>query len=164
MARAQTLGRRSKDRRSDFVRSDVFQLNHRRRLKFPAESLPIILQSAEGFWQSSQQVRQSHGREAKVLEGFAQKEAAKILILTDAVRCPLKLIASILNRIVGWFCDHVARLIYAEAVSWKPMHLAQLRDYVDQQRLGEYLEGGGASTLCPTGLSISALSLLRSEP
>ena len=47
----------------------------------------------------------------------------------DAVRCPPKLIASKMNRIVGWFYDHLARLIYAEAVSWKPMHLAQLCEY-----------------------------------
>lgn len=40
-------------------------------------------------------------------------------------------------------------LIYAEAVSWKPMHLAQLRDYVDQQRLGEYLEGRGGEYIMP---------------
>ncbi|WLB09508.1 hypothetical protein QIH87_47560 [Bradyrhizobium elkanii] len=125
------------------------QLNHRRRLEFLAEGLPIILRSAEGFWQSSQQLRQSHGREAKVLEGFAQEEAAKILILMDAVRCPPKLIASKLNRIVGWFYDHLARLIYAEAVSWKPMHLAQLRDYVDQQRRGHYLEGRAGEYIMP---------------
>jgi hypothetical protein len=55
-----------------------------------------------------------------VLKGFAEEEAAKILILVDAVRCPPKLISSKLKRIVGWFYDHLARLIYAEAVAWKP--------------------------------------------
>jgi hypothetical protein len=122
---------------------------HRRRLEVLAEGLPIILQSAQGFWQSSQQLRQSHGREAKVLEGFAQEEAAKTLILMDAVRCPPKLVASKLNRIVGWFYDHLARLIYAEAVSWKPMHLAQLREYVNQQRRGHYLEGHAGEYIMP---------------
>jgi hypothetical protein len=125
------------------------QLNHRRRLEFLAECLPIILRSAQGFWQSSLQLRQSHGREAKVLEGFAQEEAAKILILMDAVRCPPEFVASKLNRIVGWFYDHLARLIYAEAVSWKPMHLAQLREYVDQQRRGHYLEGHAGEYIMP---------------
>ncbi|MEH2676426.1 hypothetical protein DXU07_46140 [Bradyrhizobium elkanii] len=111
--------------------------------------MPIILQSAQGFWQSSQQLREEHGREAKVLEGFAKEEAAKILILMDAVRCPPKLIASKMNRIVGWFYDHLARLIYAEAVSWKPMHLAQLREYVDQQRRGHFLEGHAGEYILP---------------
>jgi len=125
------------------------QLNHRQRLEFLAEGLPIILQSAQGFWESSQQLREAHGREAKVLEGFAKEEAAKILILMDAVRCPPKLIASKLNRIVGWFYDHLARLIYAEAVSWKPMHLAQLREYVDRQRRGHSLEGDAGEYILP---------------
>jgi hypothetical protein len=84
-----------------------------------------------------------------VLEGLAQEEAAKILILIDAVRCPPKLVASKLGRIVGWFYDHLARLIYAEAVSWKPMHLAQLREYVDQQRRGHYLEGHAGEYIMP---------------
>lgn len=53
-----------------------------------------------------------------------------MLILLEAVRCPLKLICSKLNRIIGWFYDHLARLIYADAVSWKPTDLAQLREYV----------------------------------
>lgn len=67
----------------------------------------------------------------------------------DAVRCPPKLIASKLNRIVGWFYDHLARLIYAEAASWKPMHLAQLRDYVDLQRRGHFLEGHAGEYIMP---------------
>ncbi|MFK4536391.1 hypothetical protein ABIA00_004574 [Bradyrhizobium ottawaense] len=125
------------------------QLNHRQRLEFLAEGLPIILQSAQGFWHSSQQLREAHGREAQVLEGFAKEEAAKILILMDAVRCPRKLIASKLNRIVSWFYDHLARLIYAEAVSWKPMHLAELREYVDQQRRGHFLEGHAGEYILP---------------
>lgn len=58
------------------------------------------------------------------------EEAAKILILLDAVRCPPKLISLKLNRIIGWFYDHLAHLIYADAVSWKPTDLAQLREYV----------------------------------
>lgn len=50
------------------------QFDHRRRLEFLAEGLPIILRSAQGFWQSSQQLRQSHGREAKVLEGSPRRK------------------------------------------------------------------------------------------
>ncbi|MHC2841737.1 hypothetical protein [Bradyrhizobium diazoefficiens] len=109
----------------------------------------MLLKSAQCFWQSSQLLRQSHGREAKVLEGFAKEEAAKILILIDSVRCPPKLIASKLSQIVGWFYDHLARLIYAEAVSWKPMHLAQLREYVDRERRGHYLEGRAGEYIMP---------------
>src|SRR5439155_17953231 len=91
------------------------QLPEQKRLAFVAEGLPIILDSARGFWEASQQL-EARPREAKVLEGFAEEEAAKILILMDGVRCPPKLVSSKLKRIIGWFYDHLARLIYAEAV------------------------------------------------
>lgn len=124
------------------------QLPEQDRLAFIAEGLPIILDSAQGFWKASQQLN-AHPREAKVLEGFAEEEAAKILILIDAVRCPPKLLSSKLNRIIGWFYNHLARLIYAEAANWRPMHLAQLRDYVDRQRRGHYIEGHAGEYIMP---------------
>jgi len=67
----------------------------------------------------------------------------------DVVRCPPKLVASRLSRMIGWFYDHLARLIYAEAVGWKPMHLAQLREYVDHQRRGHFLEGNAGEYILP---------------
>lgn len=88
-------------------------------------------------------------REAEVLEGFAKEEAAKILVLMDAVRCPAKLLPSKLGTIIGWFYDHLARLIYAEAVTWKPMHLAQLREYVEPRRKAHYLEGSVGEYIVP---------------
>jgi|TARA_R110002051_G_scaffold230170_2_gene292225 hypothetical protein len=124
------------------------QLPQQQRLDFIAEGLPIILDSAQGFWAASQKL-EDLPREAKVLEGFAEEEAAKILILMDAVRCPPKLISSKLNRIIGWFYDHLARLIYADAVNWKPMNLAQLREYVDRQRRGHYVEGYAGEYIMP---------------
>jgi len=125
------------------------QLDSERRLEFIAEGLPVILRSAKDFWESSQQLRRSFAREAKVLEGFAKEEAAKILILMDVARCPPKLVSSRLSRMIGWFYDHLARLIYAEAVGWRPMHLAQLREYVDRQRRGHFLEGHAGEYILP---------------
>lgn len=88
-------------------------------------------------------------REAKVLQSFAEEEAAKILILMDFVRCPPKLVPARIGKLIGWFYDHLARLIYAEAMRWKPMHLAQLRDYVDRQRRGHFLEGHAGEYILP---------------
>jgi len=53
------------------------QLDENSRLAFIAEGLPVILRSAQGFWAAAQQL-QTHRREAKVLEGYAEEEAAKI--------------------------------------------------------------------------------------
>jgi hypothetical protein len=124
------------------------QLPEADRLAFFAEGLPVILESAQGFWAASRKL-EAQPREAKVLGGFAEEEAAKILILMDAVRCPSKLLPSKLNRIVSWFYNHLARLIYAEAQSWKPMHVGQLREYVDQQRRGHYIDGYAGEYIMP---------------
>jgi hypothetical protein len=138
------------------------QLSEKDRLSLIAEGLPIILDSAQGFWKASQQL-DTLPREAKVLESFAEEEAAKILILMDAVRCPSKLMSSRLTVILGWFYDHLARLIYAEAASWKPMHLAQLREYVDRQRRGHDIEGHAGEYILPNWAMYSRESGLYAD-
>ena len=116
------------------------QMKHGERLDFIAEGLPSILDSARGFWNASQQLKDAP-REAGVLEGHAEEEAAKILILMDIVRCPQKRAASRVGAQAKWFYDHLARLIYAKAVSWKPMHVTQLQEYIDGERKAHYVEG-----------------------
>jgi hypothetical protein len=69
------------------------QMKHGDRLDFIAEGLPLILDSARGLWNASRQLKDAP-REATVLEGLAEQEAAKILILMDVVRCPQKLAGS----------------------------------------------------------------------
>lgn len=51
-------------------------LKQRQRLDLIADGLPIIAASAHGFWDASQKL-ESRSREATVLEGFAEEEAAK---------------------------------------------------------------------------------------
>lgn len=116
------------------------QMPQNKRLEVIAQGLPIILSSAQGFRQASLALK-SNLREAEVLAGFAEEEAAKILILIDAVRCPTKMLPSRMGSIVRWFYDHLARLIYSDAVTWKPMHVAQLREYVDMSRRAHYVDG-----------------------
>jgi hypothetical protein len=117
------------------------QLRKNERFNLIGEGLPIILESARGFWRASGQLADNNPREADVLEGFAEEEAAKILILMDAVRCPSKLIVEQIGQIITNFYDHLARLLYAEAQGWKPMHVAQLQEYLDSERKAHYLEG-----------------------
>jgi hypothetical protein len=125
------------------------ELNPRERLEFIARGLPLILRSAEKFREAGDVIRDNFGREAAVLDGFATEEAAKILILIDAVRCPPKLISSKLKSIVGSFYNHLARLIYAEATSWRPTNLKELRSYVDTARRGHYIEGSAGEYIMP---------------
>ncbi len=110
------------------------------RLDLIAEGLPIILESARSFWSASEQLT-NKPREAEVLEGYSEEEAAKILILMDVVRCPPHIISQRLGSIVGNFYDHLARLIYAKAQAWYAMNVSQLRKYIDGERKAHYLEG-----------------------
>ena len=123
-------------------------MSHEKRLEFLADGLPIILDSAQGYWKASCQLKEQP-REARVLQGHADEEAAKILILMDSVRCPKKIISSKIGNIVKWFYDHLARLVYAEAVIWKPTCVTELREYVDSQRLSHYVEGSVGEYIFP---------------
>jgi hypothetical protein len=133
------------------------------RLDFIAEGLPIILKSAQGFWNASCLLDQSR-REASVLEGFAEEECAKILILLDVVRCPASQVSVRVGRIVKKvFYDHLARLIYAKAQSWKPVDVTQLQEYVDTERQGHYLEGGMSEYIMPNWAIYSRESTMYAD-
>lgn len=124
------------------------QLKRDERLSFIAEGLPVILASALGFWAASQRL-EGCSREADVLQNHAEEEAAKILILMDIVRCPERRCGSRLGPMMKWFYDHLARLIYAEACTWRPMHTSQLQAYVDNTRQAHTLEGQMGEYIVP---------------
>jgi hypothetical protein len=123
-------------------------MKHDERLDFLADGLPIILNSARGFWAASQEIK-AMSREATVLENHAEEEASKILILMDIVRCPKKLSSSKIGHMVNVFYSHLAKLIYAKAASWKPKDITQLREYVDHTRRAHYLEGDIGGYIMP---------------
>lgn len=95
-------------------------MRHDDRLAFISEGLPILLASAQGFQDAASRLHDSP-REEDVLLSFADEEAAKVLILMDIVRCPQAQINQHIGKLMGWFYNHVARLVYAKATSWKPM-------------------------------------------
>ena len=118
------------------------------RLAFLAEGLPIIHASAKGFWSASVEMR-AMPREAEVLAGFAKEEAAKILILVDAVRCPDRLVSSKLSMLIGRFYGHLERLIYAQLAEWWCEDIARLRKAVEPLRKAHDLEGNIGEFIVP---------------
>ena len=139
------------------------QIGHADRLDFLADGLPTILSSARSLWRSSRRLEKKSPREAALLRILAEEEAAKALVLMDAVRCPGPLVASRIRKIVGWFYDHLARLIYAEAASWRPTNVLQLREYVDQQRKTHYLEGYAGEYIMPNWCLYTKESVLYAD-
>ncbi|MBL4799525.1 MAG: AbiV family abortive infection protein [Oleispira sp.] len=117
-------------------------------LNLIAEGLPILMQSAGSLLEASKELN-SHPRSAAMLRSHAVEEIAKILILVDLVRCPVSQRPSRVGKMTKWFYDHLARLIYVEAQSWKPMHARQLQEYIDEHRRTHYLEGAYGEYIMP---------------
>lgn len=110
------------------------------RLRLIAEGLPVLLASAQELADAEKHLPREHQRARAILIGQAEEEAAKILILLDAVRCPPKLQKE-LSRTLSNFYKHLARLIYAAASSWHAARLSELARYVDHERTSHYLDG-----------------------
>ncbi len=81
-----------------------------------------------------------HHHPARVLEIFAEEEAAKVLILVDAVRCPPNKQKE-RSRTLGYFYDHLAKGIYAMASEWVPADFAEVKCHVNYMRGKYYLDG-----------------------
>lgn len=125
-------------------------MSSKERLEFISEGLPKIYQSAQSYWFAAAHLKELDSiREAKVLEGHAKEEAAKVLILMDIVRCPDKVLSSKLSTLTKWFYSHLARLIYAEAVSWRPTDTAMLKSYVEPKLKSHYIEGSVGEYILP---------------
>lgn len=138
-------------------------MTHAARLDFVAEGLPIILASAQKFWDAAAKLADDNPREASVLGGFAEEEAAKALILIDLVRCPVDKVDGRIGRIIRHFYSHLARLIYTKAQGWKPTDVTQLQQYVDTERQAHYLEGGMSEYIMPNWAIYSRESTLYAD-
>lgn len=124
------------------------KLSQAKRLAFLAEGMPLIRDSAFGFWSAAQSLPE-HPREREVLEGFAEEEAAKGLILMDIVRCPLSLHSQRMGPMIGWFYSHLARLLYAKAATWRPVNTKQLQIYLDDCRQSHDIDGSMGEYIVP---------------
>jgi AbiV family abortive infection protein len=76
----------------------------------------------------------------RILRGMAEEEAAKFLILLDAVRCP-RTQQETFNKQLKRFNDHWAKGIYAEYLSWRPATFGEACQYIETSRREYYLDG-----------------------
>jgi hypothetical protein len=54
-----------------------------------------------------------------------------------------------MGAMIKWFYDHLARLIYVKAQSWKAGGIKQLQEYIDGSRKTHYLEGEYGEYIMP---------------
>lgn len=133
-----------------------------KRLEFIAEGLPVILESALSLFSAARTLR-GFPRETRILEGHSVEEATKILVLLDVARCPQKHLPSRIAGLIRSFYDHRARLIYAEAQTWKPVTVRDLQGYVDHYRKSHYLEGEYGEYIMPNWLLFQRESALYAD-
>ena len=81
-----------------------------------------------------------HHSPAHMIENLATEEAAKVLILIDAVRCPRNK-PNERSQTLGHFYNHLAKGIYAEVCNWRPADFAEVKRNIDLQRREYYLDG-----------------------
>jgi len=72
--------------------------------------------------------------DSRILGLIAEEEAAKCLILMDAVRLPPEDHKELLRKHLGKFYDHVAKRIYALACEWKAGDYREFQNMIDNAR------------------------------
>jgi hypothetical protein len=121
--------------------ADLTQLSDPDFFSEVSAGLDHTLQSAVGLEQAAALLAdQGHTRGYRILLRMAEEEAAKFLILLDAVRCPRtppEQLGQHLKRIY----NHLVKKIYADACDWKPSTLGELLEYTENERREFYLDG-----------------------
>ena len=103
-----------------------------------SKGLELIEQNTTRLWQSANKLDDREDAQAKrLLVALAEEEAAKYLMLLDAVRCP----KSSLGKHLDKFYKHLARGIYVKACEWRPADFAEVKKLVERERPGLYLDG-----------------------
>ena len=77
---------------------------------------------------------------ASLLGNFADEEAAKVLILIDAVRCPWSEARARARTLKRW-SKHLWKGIYTRACDWRPVNLSEAASYIEQEMQPFYLDG-----------------------
>ncbi len=120
---------------------DLAQLPDGKLFEQIAEGLTRLVQNAQEFYADSERIAaRPRGPSSRVLRAIAEEEAAKFLILVDAVRCPREA-ADEFSRQLGQYYDHLARGIYAEVANGQPLTFGDLRKLVDDERKDLFLDG-----------------------
>lgn len=120
---------------------DLAQMNDKDLVNAVSEGLCLIYENGMSLWKSSQVLHEKEKAQGyRVLEAFACEEAAKYLILLDALRCP-RTDNALFTRQLQKFNEHLAKGIYSKVCDWRPDSYGRLVGYVESQLKEYYLDG-----------------------
>ncbi len=106
-----------------------------------SEGISLIVNNAVDLNESSYCLNQAGKfRASEIMSGFAEEEAAKVLILIDFVRCPRDVKER--GRLLKRFYSHLAKRIYAMTCEYPNIaSFGELKKLVDHERRAWYLDG-----------------------
>ena len=121
--------------------ADLSQLSDDALFETISEGLGHIIDNAEMLIADANLLCDNkRGRGFRILEGIAEEECAKFLILLDAIRCPRQP-AERFSRQLRRFNDHLTKGIYANCCMYRPRTLGELVEYIGSDCETLYLDG-----------------------
>jgi hypothetical protein len=104
------------------------------------------------LWKEAQEIAASGPKRAVgILQLFAEEEAAKTMLLFDAVRCPPQCRQEF-RRLVRGFGDHLAKGIYVAYYGSRLTDLAKARRIIDHERQSVHREGEYDEWITPNSI------------
>jgi hypothetical protein len=132
--------------------NDLLQLSREQFVETVSEGLPLIYNNVEALWNEAQEIAKLGNRRAVgILQLFAEEEAAKSLLLFDAIRCPLAR-KDEFRRLVRGFGNHLAKGIYVKYYGSRPADLREVKSIVDVERREVYREGDYGEFIAPNSI------------
>jgi AbiV family abortive infection protein len=121
---------------------DLAQLSDIEFFQQVSDGLTLIHENAMCLWESvAVLAAQEHLRAGLILKGHCLEEAAKFLILLDAVRCPRQPDKNRFSNQLKKFNQHLARALYAEVCDWRPVNLHEVQTHIERECQAYYLDG-----------------------
>ena len=120
---------------------DLDKFQDDRLFKEISDGIPLIVQNAISFDTTAHGLHQlKEFRASEIIRGFAVEEAAKVLILLDAVRCPRD--SGRLSETLKCYYNHFSKRIYAEICSFpKIVSFKELCEFINLQCRPYFLDG-----------------------
>lgn len=120
---------------------DLTQLDDPSLFAAIAEGLNHIIKNVSRLYAGASHLSEAKlAHSSRVLATVAEEEAAKFLVLVDAIRCP-RVPSDRFSRQLGRFNEHLAKGLYARACLMCPGTLKDLQRYMDNHRQEYFLDG-----------------------